>query len=183
MTPLMSQCPSKEALTRLATKRGVLSPAPINEPGTPSDFHTVGGGDKECSRKKGKAVDDSVTKRKQGYGYICGPWALDRGEGTSLGDETRRPPIAHNLVDFALRVSIDIIQTCAVINRIVNPNDPRLPNNIVCRRFEVSHFTRGPPRCVRSLLHRLGWCSSSPDALICTECTSPGFRRRLWTGV
>jgi len=39
--------PIQEALTRLATRRGVLSPAPIDEPGTPSDFHTVGGGDEE----------------------------------------------------------------------------------------------------------------------------------------
>lgn len=56
----------KEALTRLATKRGVLSPAPIDELGTPSNPHVVGDDEDEVPRKKRKTVDGSATKQKQG---------------------------------------------------------------------------------------------------------------------
>ena len=46
---------------RLATKRGVLSLAPIDELGTPSNPHVVGDDEDEVPRKKRKTVDGSAT--------------------------------------------------------------------------------------------------------------------------
>jgi hypothetical protein len=67
------QCPNapepvrKEALKRLATKRGVLSSAPIDELGSPVNPHVVSDdNDDGILTKKGKAVDGTAMKRKQG---------------------------------------------------------------------------------------------------------------------
>ena len=69
--------------------------------------------------------------------------------------------IALNLVDLALcapeNAFVDIIRAFSAINRTVNPDDPKLSNNMVCHRFEAFRFTRDSLHRVRSLLHRLGW--------------------------
>jgi hypothetical protein len=53
------------ALTRLAVKRGVLSSAPIDELGMPSDPYSIEEED-GIVLKKGKAADGSTTKWKRG---------------------------------------------------------------------------------------------------------------------
>ena len=69
------QCPNapepvrKEALQRLATKRGAISSTSINELGTPLNPHVVGDDDADdngVSYKKGKTAGGSMRKRKRG---------------------------------------------------------------------------------------------------------------------
>ena len=72
LCPNVPESVCKEALTRLATKRGFLSSVPTDELGTPSNPHVVDDG---VAIKK-KVGDDSGDAEVGNYGRIRGPWAL-----------------------------------------------------------------------------------------------------------
>ena len=69
----------KEALTRLATKRGILSFVSTHGLGALSGPHAVGGGDDGVAVKKGGSGEAEAG----GYGRVRGSWALKRGRGTN----------------------------------------------------------------------------------------------------
>ena len=78
----------KEALQRLATKRGLLSSTPTDELGTISNPHTVGDDDDDDDGngngvvcKKGKGIGGSTKKRKRG--------AMDAFVDRGLSDEEK----------------------------------------------------------------------------------------------
>jgi len=80
---------------------------------------------------------------------------------TRSAEPTVEAVTAFNPVDLALCAPenpfVDIIRAFPAINRTVNPDDPRLSNNMVRHRFEVFHFISDSLHRIRSLLHRLGW--------------------------